>query len=418
MTTSRSSNHEYRSLDRRRWLQATSGGFFTLAWRLGLAPCLAHAPTGKARHCIVLWMAGGPSQFETFDPKPGTETGGECRSIGTSVPGIRISEFLPRMAERAKDVTILRCIESPEGEHVRAEYYLHTGYRNVPAFPRPPLGAMVAHDRGRDAIPHYVTLGGGGISPAFLGSENAPFEIDEPAAMRKLLEKIAVRRRRIGLLQAFDRSFTARRADSFTATRQSRVEQIVAMAQTRFAEALDESREPEAMRRRYGDHAFARRCLVARRLIEAGVAFVEVRLDGWDTHADNHRQTGRLCQSLDQPWSALLQDLSASGLLDETIVVWMGEFGRTPAINARRGRDHYPQSTPVVLAGGKIGRGNVVGTTDRTGTELAGPRHGVADLIATILDQMGIAPDTEYTTGFGSPTRATDDGTPIADALG
>ncbi len=182
-----------------------------------------------------------------------------------------------------------------------------------------------------------------------------------------------------------------------------------------FVRALDWQREPTQVRSRYGESLFGRACLVARRLIEAGVAFVEIMHDGWDTHADNHRLTQRLCQEIDNPWSQLLEDLDARGLLDETLVVWLGEFGRTPTINGRAGRDHFPRAIPVVMAGGGIRVGQVVGQTNADGTELAGVRYGVPDLFATLLDRMGIPPDRQYTTAFGSPTQATDEGHPIAE---
>ena len=404
---------ERRLANRRQWLHRTGGGFFALASQCGVVPLLARRPSGVAKHCIVLWMGGGPSQLETFDPKPGTETGGECRDLATSISGIRISELLPRMARQTQHLAVLKCIESPEGEHIRAEYYLHTGYRNVPAFPRPPLGAMVSHHRGHDSIPHYVTLGGTGFGPAFLGADHAPFEIADAEEVRELLQNVARRSGRMRLLRELEQPFANRHSGELVQARRARMATILSMARTEFTKALDVTREPSSVRRQYGDHEFAKNCLLARRLIEAGVSFVEVRLDGWDTHADNFRQTKRLAAELDQPWARLLQDLSSRGLLDETLVVWMGEFGRTPTINARRGRDHFPRFTPVVLAGAGVPRGAVVGATNRNGTAFTGPRHSVPDLMATILEQLGISSDTEYTTSFGSPTGATDGGTPI-----
>jgi uncharacterized protein (DUF1501 family) len=168
--------------------------------------------------------------------------------------------------------------------------------------------------------------------------------------------------------------------------------------------------EPQASRERYGESGFGQSCLLARRLLESGVRFVEIQLGGWDTHTDNFNAVRNLCGELDGPWSCLMDDLSASGLLDETIVVWMGEFGRTPQINGQNGRDHYPNSTPVVIGGGGIAGGRVVGKTNKNGTEIDGPSYKVADLFATIFNQFNIKPDQEFTTNFDSPTTATDKG--------
>ena len=401
-------------MTRRRYLASVGGGF--LAWASRMAPpLLAGQPVGRARHCIVLWMNGGPSQFETFDPKPGRPTGGETRTISTSVPGVAVSEFLPRIAKQADKLAILRCLHSSEGEHERAQYLLHTGYPLVPAFPRPALGAMVSHDRGTESIPHYVTLGGRGYGAAFLGPDHAAFAIEEPEEVRRLLTALDRRRSELTLLRQLEQPFVAAHADEAVAARRARIEQLQAMLGSPFVRALDWQRESQQVRSRYGESPFGRACLVARRLIEAGVAFVEIRHDGWDTHADNHRTTGRLCQEIDPPWSELLGDLEARGLLEETLIVWLGEFGRTPTINGRAGRDHFPRVIPVVMAGGGIGGGQVIGQTNADGTELAGVRYGIPDLFATLLDRMGIPPDRQYTTAFGSPTRATDEGQKIAE---
>ncbi len=402
---------------RRQWLtHVGAGGFLTLAGQLG-RPLLAARPTGQARHCIVLWMNGGPSQFETFDPKPGMETGGEVGAIGTSAPGLAVSEFLPEIAKHGDKLAVLRCISSPEGEHERAQYMLHTGYPLVPAFPRPALGSVVSHDRGRSDVPHYVTLGAAGYGSAFLGQDHAAFSIDDPKEAHRLLSQLATRTSQLDLLRKLEAPFIATHAEPDVATRRARIDKLRAMMGSRFLTALDLNREPTRVRRRYGEAGFGRSCLLARRLIEAGVAFVEVAHDGWDTHADNHRATRRLCAEIDRPWSQLLADLQSRGLLDETLIVWMGEFGRTPAINGRRGRDHFPRVTPVVLCGAGVKAGQAIGETNQDGTELAGVRYGVPDLFATLLHLTGIPADREFTTAFGSPTRATDDGQVIGELL-
>ncbi len=402
------------SLTRRQSLAGIGGGFLGLAGCFG-SPLLADTPRGRAKRCIVLWMNGGPSQFETFDPKPGRSTGGEVGAVATSAPGLHISELLPEVAKWGTELSVLRCIGSAEGEHVRAQYLLHTGFQFIPAFPRPALGSIVSQQRPPAPFPHYVTLGARGYSAAFLGQDHAAFSIDDPAEARQLLGALGRRTRELDLLRQLEAPFVAAHADGSVATRRARIEKLRTMIRSPFLKALDVSREPSQVRARYGETDFGRSCLLARRLIEAGVAFVEIQQDGWDTHTDNLRATKRLCESIDRPWAQLLADLKASGLLDETLVIWMGEFGRTPAINGRRGRDHFPRVTPVVLAGAGLKAGGAIGETNEDGTELAGVKYGVADLFATILNTLGISPQQEFITSFGSPTGATDNGRVIAE---
>ncbi len=404
---------------RRTFLRTALSGFFGFASLHGYLPALASLATAAspARRCLVLWMQGGPSQFETFDPKPGTRQGGPTGTVSTAVPGLHIAQSLPQIAQRMDRLAVLRSLSSPEGEHERAQYLMHTGYRQVPAFPRPDLGSLIAHRQGTVEFPRYVTIGGRGFGPAFLGPDFGPFSIEEPEDALQLLRQVGRRRDRLALLQNLSVDFDAFHPDKNVERRSSLIDRIGSLTQTPFVEALDMQREPARVQARYGREPFGQRLLLARRLLERNVNFVEVRLDGWDTHSDNFAATGRLCQQLDGPWATLLDDLQAGGLLDETLIVWMGEFGRTPTINAARGRDHYPQATPVVFGGGPIAGGAVVGSTSHDGREVRDAPCGVADVMATILSALGIEPDREYTTAFGSPTRATDNGTVIDDLL-
>ena len=395
--------------DRRQFLGGSLGGFFALARQYHCEGALARQPLGRAKRCLVLWMNGGPSQFETFDPK----AGGELAPIGTSVPGLQICETLPQLAQRMDKLAVLRNLTSREGEHERAQYYLHTGYRFVEAFPRPALGAMAAYESPRQPFPGYVTIGSPGYGPAFLGAEHAPFSIQDPHAAHRLMQTLQRRSSRLDFSRQLGANFDAHHDDAALARRQAMFRSVTALLDTPFVEAVHVDREPDSLRRRYGEGEFARSCLLARRLLEAGVPFVEVHLDGWDTHADNFRESQRLCAQIDGPWSALIDDLTARGLWDDTLLVWMGEFGRTPRVNPQRGRDHFPQITPVVLGGGPIAAGGVIGATNRAGTQIEGDAHAVPDLFATILTALGIAPDTEYTTDFNSPTTATEEGSPI-----
>ncbi len=401
---------------RRQILGAGFGGLFALAWRRKLD---AFFSIGKShsKRCIVLWMSGGPSQLETFDPKPGTRNGGECRAIPTAVPGTHIAETLPEVARHLDKLSIIRNLTSKEGDHDRGHYYLHTGFTPVPSFPRPTLGSVVSKHVEDSDIPRFVTLGGSSIGPAFMGPDHAPFAISDPEQARFLLEEVRRRRNRLALLNQLGDVSPVKSETAMVARRNAMFQRIERLVGTRFVDALDIERESDSVRQKYGEDDFGRRCLLARRLIESGVHFVEVELGGWDTHADNFRSVKELCGPLDRAWSALMEDLSSSGLLEETMVVWMGEFGRTPNINGQNGRDHFPDVTPVVVGGGGIQGGRVIGQTSADGSSIEGPSYRVADLFATLLHPFGVSPDAEFRTDFDSPTSATDDGKVIKDLL-
>ncbi len=212
--------------------------------------------------------------------------------------------------------------------------------------------------------------------------------------------------------------FREEHRDAMIDRRRSMTAKIERIVTTPFVDALDFDKEPASVRERYGETNFGKSCLLARRLIESGVHFVEVQLGGWDTHSNNFQAVRELSGQLDRPWAALMDDLQDRGLLEETIVLWMGEFGRTPSINAQNGRDHFPDVTPVVIGGGGIAGGRVIGKTTQDGSTVEGKAHRVADLFATLYHQFGIEPTAEFTTAFDSPTKATDDGKVIEELLG
>jgi Protein of unknown function (DUF1501) len=402
-------------INRRHMLGSSLGGMFAFALRNRQDRLFAANPSGKSKRCIVLWMDGGPSQMDTFDLKPGTNTGGELKPIATASADIRISETLPGIAKHMDTLSVIRNLTSKEGDHGRGNYYMHTGFTPIPSFPRPTAGSVISRYSAESEIPKFVALGGNGFGPAFMGPDHAPFTIDNPGQAKELLDDLRRRRNRLGLLDRLSTNFDEQHDDAMVERRCSMVTRIERLVTTNFVDALDLSKEPETVRERYGDSGFGQSCLLARRLLESGVNFVEVSLGGWDTHGDNFNAIRNLSGELDRPWSNLMDDLKSSGLLDETIVIWMGEFGRTPQINAQNGRDHFPNITPVVIGGGGIAGGVAVGKTNANGTEIDGAPYQVADLFATLYSQFGIKPDEEFTTSFDSPTTATDKGKIISE---
>ena len=401
------------TLDRRTFLGGTLGGFFAYALRNRADSLFAQESAGRAKRCVVLWMDGGPSQMDTFDPKPGVDTGGPTKSIETAAKGIRIVEDLPQIARRMKRLSIVRSINSKEGDHLRGQYLFHTGYPLVEGFARPALGATISKETPESKTPKYVTLGAAGFGPAYLGAAHAPFSVEDAKQALDSLRAVARKKDRIRFLRALDQEFDAGHPAEVLAGREEMLRKIEDLSDTPFVRALDLESEPSRDRERYGKSDFGQRCLTARRLLESGVRFVEVHQTGWDTHVDNFNVVGSQCRLIDGPWAALMDDLDARGLLDETVVVWMGEFGRTPGINARNGRDHYPRVSCAVVGGGGIQGGRVIGETDRLGNGIVKDAVSVPDLFATLFACFGVDPKRRFRTEFGGTATLTDGGTPI-----
>jgi hypothetical protein len=407
------------SLSRREFVVSAAAGASLCGWLGRLA---AEAPAGpRPRACILLWMAGGPSHIDTFDPKPDApaDVRGEFKPVDTAVPGIRVSEHFPRFARLMKHAAVLRGMSTPESDHKQATYHLHTGYQNrAGAVAFPSLGALVAKELGkRDVpLPNFVTIGRGpqeALSAGFLGPNYQPLGVTDPVRGLDFIEPVGPRQefgRQVELLRQLEKPFhEAYRSEAGDAHR-SAVERAVRLMSSRQKQAFDLSREPDEVRAAYGRPAqadaprrgektygaesggFGQGCLMARRLVEAGVPFVEVVMgDGvaWDTHRDNFPRTKALSLECDAAMSALVEDLQKRRLLDTTLVVWMGEFGRSPQCGGG-GRNHWARAWSTVLIGGGIKGGQVVGQTDRDGAAVIDRPISVPDFLGTVCTLLGI----------------------------
>ena len=372
--------------------------------------------------CILLFMNGGPSQFETFDPKPGHTNGGPTTAIQTAANGIRIAAPWENVGREMNNIALVRSMTNREGEHQRATYLMKTGYLPVGGVRFPSIGALVANEIApRDFdLPHFVTVGGrgfggGNIGSGFLGMQFAPFVVGDPNQMPANVQlpgdtsrtRFA---RRLDLMQDLERDFAESGGQARVADHQALVTGAANMVRSPRLQAFDLSRENGATRDRYGRNTFGQGCLLARRLVEAGVTFVEVGLGGWDTHQNNFESVTRLSNQVDAAFAALVRDLRERGRLDNTLVLWMGEFGRTPRINANNGRDHYPAAFSIALAGGGVRGGRVIGSTNEGGTSITNRPVSVPDLMCTICHSMGIDPRKENQTPIGRPIRIVDGG--------
>jgi uncharacterized protein (DUF1501 family) len=424
---------------------SASGWIETLA-----ADAAAHPQRRKS--CILLWMSGGPSQTDTFDPKPGHANSGPFKPIQTAVPGILVGPHLPKVAKQAKDLAIIRSMSTKEGDHSRATYYLRTGYLPMGAVRYPTLGSLVANEFDDESaeLPGFVSVGPvRGINPAafgsgFLGPRCAPLNVGErgiaggadAGAPSLRVDDLDVPRgigrpradERIGLMQELQTGFLANRPGVATSSHRSAYLRAVRMMRSAAAKAFDLDEEPTALQDAYGRNAFGQGCLLARRLVERGVPFVEVTLSsvdggnnalGWDTHAQNFDAVEKLCGVLDAGWSTLMNDLRTRGLLDSTLIVWMGEFGRTPKINESVGRDHFPNAWSTVMAGGGIRGGQAIGNTGVDGEQVKDRPVMVPDLLATVIKALGIEPSKQNLVENGRPIRLVDlKANPIKEILG
>ena len=366
--------------------------------------------------CILLWMNGGPSQLETFDPKPGTDHGGETKAIETAVPGVSIAEGWDDLAKVMDDVALIRSMTNTEGNHQRANYHLHTGYVPTSTLKHPHIGCSAAMELGDDRfdLPHIVSIGGPTTGAGYLGASYEPFVIQNPRRPpNNLAPRVAVDRfnRRLGLLGRLE-SAGFERAGGADRVRDHRelYTQTANLVLSPRVKAFDLEEESPATRDRYGKSPFGQGCLLARRLVEAGVTFVEVRSNGWDTHVDNNKRVANLAGQVAPGFAALVADLKDRGMLDRTLIVWMGEFGRTPKINGAAGRDHFPRAFNVALAGGGVQGGRVIGETSPDGSEVKDRPVTVPDLMATLCRSLGVEGDHETMTAIGRPMKIVDGG--------
>ncbi len=405
----------------------------------GWLPQLAHAADGRSPHkaCILLWMAGGPSQTDTFDLKLNHPNGGPSKAIETAVPGIQISEHLAGVASRMKDLAILRSLTTQEGDHDRATRLMLTGHRpGQAAVNYPSLGSLFARELGDDTneLPHYVSISpfrlGDAGGPGFLGPNYAPLIVsgdsNDPEARANLsIENLkppaGVTResmeRRFELSKFFQDDFSDRVKSPSAKAHKANYDRAMRMISSNAKGAFKLDEEPAALRDKYGRNRFGQGCLLARRLVERGVAFVEVTLEGWDTHADNFNAVKRLSEVLDPAWSNLMDDLRERGMLESTLIVWMGEFGRTPKINMTTGRDHFPLAWSAVMGGSGVKGGQVIGDTGKAGTEVAQRPVKIADLYATMCAAIGIDPGHENISPEGRPIPLVDRGGKVIEEI-
>ncbi len=370
----------------------------------------------KRKSAILLWMGGGPSSIDIWDLKPGAATGGPFQPISTS-GDVQICEHMPLTASQMHHLAIVRSMSTREADHTRGRYYMHTGYIPNPNVEHPSYGSVLAHElmdqRPELEIPPFVSVGGGSVGPGFLGMAWAPFTVDSNGDIRDLKmslkpDRVAQRMKTLNLIET---SFIKQRRGSNAKDHAKILDKTLRLMTSEQMSAFKVREEPEGVQERYGNHDFGRGCLMARRLVEVGVPFVEVDFGGWDNHsnifptlADNKLAT------LDQGMSALVEDLDQRGMLQDTVVIWMGEFGRTPRINGNTGRDHWARAWSVVVGGGNIRGGKAVGATNSDGTLVETEPYTSQDIMTSVCKALGISLETTFTSRNGRPMRIANGG--------
>ncbi len=414
-------------LTRRSMLQTVAGLGLSFVMPAMSAGAAARRKSERPKSLITLWMGGGQSQLETWDPHPGTKIGGEVGSIKTKIPGLEMSDLLPRMAEQIDAMSVIRSLTSKEGDHERGTYFVKTGWRPDPTLTHPALSAILAHDLPdkKVEIPQHVSLNANNLAArgGFLGDQIDAFKIFDPGrSVQNMKARVDDKRqkRRLANLDVIGRSFAkGREIPAKETLHADMIQRALTMMSSEQLAAFEIRSEPSATVNAYGDTRFGRGCLVARRLVETGVRAVEVILDGHDAHVNNHEGQKTQARILDPAFASLVKDLKERDLLDSTIVLCISEFGRTPRINPAGGRDHWPNGFSCVLGGGGLASGLVIGETSFDGTKRnpADPIR-IPDLYATILAAMNLEADHEYVTPIGRPMARTDSGEPIQRLLG
>ncbi|MDG2185319.1 MAG: DUF1501 domain-containing protein [Mariniblastus sp.] len=396
----------------------------------GSALAMGHTLTTHAselsrnrKSAILLWMGGGPSTIDIWDLKPGSATGGPFKPIATN-GNMEICEHMPMMAKNMDKMSVVRSMSTREADHMRGRYYMHTGYVPNPNVTHPSYGSVIAHElaaqRPELEIPPFVSVGGGSEGPGFLGMAWAPFSVNSSGQVRNLDMGISPDRltQRMQALKLLETGFISEDRGISAREHAKVLDKTLNLMTSKQMAAFKVAQESDEVKERYGENNFGRGCLMARRLVEVGVPFVEVNLGGWDNHQNIFTTLAdQRLPTVDKAMSALLEDLETRGLLQDTAVIWMGEFGRTPRINGNTGRDHWARSWSVAVGGGGLNGGLAVGKTNEDGTRVDGTSYTSEDLMATVCAGLGISLETTFTSRSGRPMKIANSGKMIKELI-
>ena len=433
------------SLTRRHLLRvgAVSSAVSMSGWMGRMAHAVAESKTKPKRSCILLWMNGGPATIDLWDRKLDHENGGPFKEIATKSPALKIGEHLPKIAAFGDRLAVLRGMSTKEGDHGRGTYLMRTGVMpSAAGIQYPSVGALVSKELGdpHAELPNFISIApqrffsADAYGPGFLGPQHAALvvgdnqfnnnapnvdqvlkvqDLDRPKSIDE-----ATSAARIDMLRDMQEEFAAGRPGAVSKSHSAAYDRAIRLMQSAGGKVFDLTEEKAEVRDKYGRNLFGQGCLLARRLVEKGVPFIEVSLGNWDTHGNNFDTVKGLCGTLDAAWSTLMTDLKERGLLESTTIVWMGEFGRTPKINGAKGRDHFANAWSTVIAGGGVKGGQAIGKTSKDGTTVEERPTTAGDLMATVAKVLGINPEKTNMSNVGRPIPIADrTATPIAEVI-
>jgi uncharacterized protein (DUF1501 family) len=416
-------------MNRRHFMSHLAGASAMAGTALTLGHSLrAHAADLKKNHkaAILLWMSGGPSTMDIWDLKPGAPTGGPFKAISTA-GDLQICEHMSETAKVMDKLSVVRSMQTREADHMRGRYYMHTGYVPNPNIEHPSYGAVVAHelmDNRQDLeIPPFVSIGGGSVGPGFLGMAWSPFTVTSSGQVNNLNLGLTEDRlmARMNTLKVIESGFINEKRGQAADDHAKILNKTLSLMTSAQMKAFKVMEEPKEVQDAYGGTDFGRGCLLARRLVEAGVPFVEVDYGGWDNHANifNTLSQGPNAKlpTIDKAIAALTRDLDQRGLLQDTAIIWMGEFSRTPRINGDTGRDHWARSWSVMMGGGGLKGGIAVGATNEDGTDVATDPYTSQDVMATVCKTLGISLETTFTSKSGRPMKIANSGKVIKELI-
>jgi len=420
--------HQLDELDRRNFLTGAAASALGVTILPGLAGAaesevIKPAAHATAKNVIFLYMAGGMTHVDTFDPKTTGGIAGPSRPAGTNVDGVQLSNMLPQLGKQADKFAVVRSMTTKTGDHGGGNYLMHTGYARRPGTSHPQMGSWAQYFLGRRSklVPDSVVVGGGNPGPGFFRPDHSPLPIGDPnRGIKDLLPKINKTQfqRRLKYAETFRESFAKGFPHDDVKSYADFYEETVKLFDSKTTELFDINKESGSVKNLYGNSRFARGLLLARRLIQNNVRYVEVQLGGWDGQHGNAGTAANRTNAMDAPIAALLQDLSSQGMLDETMVVLTTEFGRTPRINGRGGRDHFPKAFSIMMAGGGVKGGQVIGKTDEVASNIQTESYEPKDLHTTIAYALGLPVEKRIHAMGGRPFFVGNRGKVIKEAFG
>ncbi len=407
------------SLSRRSFAERTAAAALGLSLLPSAEEAIAAASSaGKAKHVIYIYMAGGMTHIDTFDPKPGADTQGQTGAIDTTVPGIKLSEYMPELAKTFNDIAVVRSLGQKTGAHGGASYWMQTGYQESPAIRHPNMGGWAQRALGKQhpQLPDTIYINGGGPGAGFLGASYAPLPVADPTRglpNSKFPVKNAELQARLDALEGLNDSFLKKYKTDDVQAYSDFYDNTLDFLQSKELEVFDLRKEKGETRQAYGNGRFGQALLLSKRLVKSGVRFVRVGNGGWDMHGDLWNRAPGKINEFSRGVATLIDDLKAEGLFDSTLIVLTTEFGRTPGINANGGRDHHPRCFSAMLAGGGIRGGQVFGETDARAMGVKEDPCSVRDFNATIATALGLDLDKRIYSPGGRPFLIANRGKPI-----